>query len=140
MKNILLIEDNAGDIKLFEEAISLESLDVNLTVLEDGLEGMEYFEKLKDASASEYPSLIISDLNLPKISGKELIKAFKSDPKLKVIPIIVLSTSSLDKDIKDCYELNANAFLEKPLDIEDFFYLIKLIDSFWLRNCHLSKI
>jgi len=139
-KRILLIEDNPGDIKLFEEAVSAEELNIVIDVVEDGEAALEYYEKLKDADFVNAPSIIISDLNIPKINGLDVIKKFKSDPIFKIIPIIVLSTSNLDTDIKECYSSYVNAFLVKPIGIDEFFNLVKMVDEFWLRTCHLATI
>ncbi len=139
-KRILLIEDNPGDIKLFEEAVLAEDLNILIDVIEDGEAALEYFEKQKENNFADAPSIIISDLNIPKVNGLEVIKHFKSDPVFKAIPIIVLSTSNLDSDIKECYLSYINAFLVKPIGIDEFFNLVKLIDEFWLKTCHLSTI
>jgi len=139
-KRILLIEDNPGDIKLFEEAVSAEDLNIVIDVVEDGEAAIEYYEKLKAAEFADAPSIIISDLNIPKINGLDVIKKFKADPIFKIIPIIVLSTSNLDTDIKECYSSYVNAFLVKPIGIDEFFNLVKLVDQFWLRTCHLATV
>lgn len=139
-KRILLIEDNPGDIKLFEEAVSAEELNVVIDVVEDGEAAIAYYENLKANNFENAPSIIISDLNIPKINGLEVIKKFKSDPIFKIIPIIVLSTSNLDSDIKECYSTYVNAFLVKPIGIDEFFNLVKQVDQFWLRTCHLAMI
>ena len=139
-KRILLIEDNPGDIKLFEEAVSAEELTIVLDIVEDGEAAIEYYDNLKANDFTNAPSIIISDLNIPKINGLDVIKKFKSDPIFKIIPIIVLSTSNLDSDIKECYSAHVNSFLVKPIGIDEFFNLVKLIDEFWLRTCHLASI
>lgn len=139
-KKILLIEDNPGDIKLFEEAISIEELSIDLDIVEDGEQALEYIAKLQSNDFSDAPSIIISDLNIPKVSGLEVIKVFKSDEVLKNIPLIVLSTSNLDSDIKECYSNHVNAFLVKPIGIDDFFTLVRLVNDFWLNTCHLVTI
>lgn len=139
-KRILLIEDNPGDIKLFEEAVSAEELNIVIDIVEDGEAAIQYYEDLKVNDYNNAPSIIISDLNIPKINGIDVIKKFKSDPVFNIIPVIVLSTSNLDSDIKECYSAYVNAFLVKPIGIDEFFNLVKLIDEFWLRTCHLATI
>ncbi len=139
-KKILLIEDNPGDIKLFEEAISIEELSIDLDIVEDGEQALDYIKKLKANDFADAPSIIISDLNIPKVSGLEVIKVFKSDEVLKNIPLIVLSTSNLDSDIKECYSNHVNAFLVKPIGIDEFFTLVRLVNDFWLNTCHLVQI
>jgi len=139
-KKILLIEDNPGDIKLFEEAISIEELSIDLDIVEDGEQALEYIKTLKANDFANAPSIIISDLNIPKVSGLEVIKVFKSDEVLRNIPLIVLSTSNLDSDIKECYSNHVNAFLVKPIGIDEFFTLVRLVNDFWLNTCHLVSI
>ena len=90
-------------------------------------------------SYRDLPDLIISDLNLPKISGQQVISVIKADSVFKKIPVIVFSTSKLKSDIEKCYEYGANAYLSKPVDIDKIFELVELIDKFWLRNCLLVK-
>ncbi len=139
VKKILYIEDNIADIKLFEEAISFNDLAINLEYVTDGQEMLKYFEASKQAHYRDLPDLIISDLNLPKISGQQVISAIKKDSVFKKIPVIVFTTSKLKSDIEKCYEYGANAYLSKPVDIDKIFELIELIDKFWLRNCLLIK-
>lgn len=139
VKKVLYIEDNIADIKLFEEAISFNELAINLEYVTDGQEMLNYFEASKKAHYRDLPDLIISDLNLPKISGQQVISEIKKDSVFKKIPVIVFTTSKLKSDIEKCYEFGANAYLSKPVDIDKIFELIELIDKFWLRNCLLIK-
>lgn len=139
VKKVLYIEDNIADIKLFEEAISFNELAINLEYVTDGQEMLNYFEASKKAHYRDLPDLIISDLNLPKISGQQVISVIKKDSVFKKIPVIVFTTSKLKSDIEKCYEYGANAYLSKPVDIDKIFELIELIDKFWLRNCLLIK-
>ncbi len=138
-KKVLYIEDNIADIKLFEEAISFNNLAINLEYVTDGQEMLNYFTASKEAHYRDLPDLIISDLNLPKISGQQVISEIKKDSVFKKIPVIVFTTSKLRSDIEKCYEYGANAYLSKPVDIDKIFELIELIDKFWLRNCLLIK-
>jgi len=139
VKKVLYIEDNIADIKLFEEAVSFNDLSIKLEYVTDGQEMLNYFEASKKAHYRDLPDLIISDLNLPKISGQQVISVIKADPVFKKIPVIVFSTSKLKSDIEKCYEYGANAYLSKPVDIDKIFELVELIDKFWLRNCLLIK-
>lgn len=139
VKKVLYIEDNLADIKLFEEAISFNELAIKLEYVTDGQEMLNYFEAAKAAHYRDLPDLIISDLNLPKISGQQVIAEIKKDSVFKKIPIVVFTTSKLRSDIEKCYEYGANAYLSKPVDIDKIFELIELIDKFWLRNCLLIK-
>ncbi len=139
VKKVLYIEDNIADIKLFEEAISFNELAIELEYVTDGQEMLNYFEASKKAHYKDLPDLIISDLNLPKISGQQVISVIKQDSIFKKIPVIVFTTSKLRSDIEKCYQYGANAYLTKPVDIDKIFELIELIDKFWLRNCMLLK-
>lgn len=139
VKKVLYIEDNIADIKLFEEAISFNELAIDLEYVTDGQEMINYFEAAKKEHYRDLPDLIISDLNLPKISGQQVISVIKQDDVFKKIPIIVFTTSKLKSDIEKCYQYGANAYLTKPVDIDKIFELVALIDKFWLRYCMLIK-
>jgi CheY-like chemotaxis protein len=139
-KRILLIEDNDGDIKLFEEALKENDIDIHLDIFTDGEQAIEYIEKVDTLAEDSLPDLIILDLNLPRVDGKKVLQYFKSNEKTKVIPVIILSTSKLQQDIHDCYAAGANSFLTKPLSIMDFFDLIKSIDDFWLQKSYLPTL
>lgn len=137
LKKILYIEDNVADIRLFEEAISHQGLAIDLNYVTDGQEMIEYFEEKKAGHYKDLPSLIVTDLNLPKISGQKVIQVIKSDPIFKKIPVVVFTTSNLANDIDKCYEYGANAYMHKPLDIDQVFDVVDLIDRYWLRTCLL---
>jgi len=139
IKKVLYIEDNIADIKLFEEAISFNNLAIDLQYVTDGQEMLDFFEESKRGHYKELPDIIITDLNLPKITGQKVIQAIKQDEVFKRIPIIVFTTSNLKRDIEKCYEFGANAYLYKPVDIDKIFEAVELIDRFWLRNCLLIK-
>lgn len=136
-KKVLYIEDNIADIRLFEEAISHQNLAIDLNYVTDGQELIDYFTESKKGHYRDLPELIITDLNLPKISGQKVIEVLKSDPVYKRIPVIVFTTSNLPRDIEKCYAFGANAYMHKPLDIDQVFETIELIDKYWLRTCLL---
>ena len=136
---ILLIEDNIGDIKLIEEAIKANDLNVDLTILEDGEKAKNYYREKVDTRYDELPDLIICDLNLPRFKGDEIIKLYKADSHFRRIPLIVLTTSNLDFDINSCYQYGANAYLIKPLDVLDFFDMVKHIHKFWLELAEIPR-
>lgn len=138
-KKILLIEDNIGDIKLIEEAIKANGLNIELSVLDDGEKAHQYYRSLEKNNYQDPPELIICDLNLPRFKGDEIIKLFKSNPRLSSIPLIVLTTSNLDLDINTCYQYGANAYLIKPLDVLDFFDMIKHVYRFWFELTELPQ-
>lgn len=132
-KKILLIEDNIGDVKLIEEAIKANNLNVTLSVLEDGEKAKDYYESKLADNYKDLPELIICDLNLPRFKGDEIVKLYKQDKVLKTVPLLVLTTSNLDLDINSCYELGANAYLIKPLDVLEFFDMILHVYKFWFE-------
>lgn len=129
---ILLVEDNEGDIRLAREALAGSKIRNELHVIRDGQEALDYLFQNGDHEKSSRPDLILLDLNLPKINGKEVLKKIKTDEKLKRIPIIILTTSSSHDDIMETYSNYANSFITKPLDWEQFINVIKSIEDFWL--------
>lgn len=130
--NILLIEDNPGDVRLTKEAFKEGNRNINLIVLVDGLEATQYLKKLPPFSESIVPDLILLDLNLPKKNGREVLSEIKSDPDLCSIPVIILTTSTATTDIQKCYNLHANCFINKPVDFECFHKTIRKLEDFWL--------
>lgn len=139
-KKVLLIEDNEGDIKLIEEAITDNNLSIDLELLKDGGQTLQWVESKVEGGYIDLPDLVIMDLNLPKVQGKDLLKVFKKDTILKQIPIIILTTSSLSADINECFSSGANAYLIKPIDIIEFFDMISMIDKFWFRISCLPEL
>jgi len=138
-RKILLVEDNEGDSKLFEEAISINDLSIDLEIIAEGDKAMQYFEVLRTKDKSEFPNLVVLDLNLPKVNGKTILKLIKESEELKSLPTIILTTSNLSYDIDECYALGANAYLPKSFEIDKFFQLIQLMDKFWFRNSLLPS-
>jgi two-component system, chemotaxis family, response regulator Rcp1 len=129
---ILLIEDSPSDAALTIEALQAGKIVNNLNCVVDGVEAMAYLRKRGKFTESSRPDLIMLDLNLPKKDGREVLQELKSDPSLKLIPIIVLTTSSADKDVLQSYALNANCFITKPVDFQQFIDVIRSIERFWL--------
>lgn len=129
---LLLIEDNSGDILLTKEAFEEINFTENLSVVTDGESALDYLYKRGRYEEVTTPDLIILDLNIPRIDGKEILQKLKNDNDLKRIPIIVLSTSKSEKDIKACYDLQANCYLIKPVDFEQFLEIVIYIRDFWL--------
>lgn len=130
--NILLIEDNPGDIRLTQEAFKEGKKDVNLEVVMDGVEAIQYLRKKGQYAEKPTPELILLDLNLPKWDGREVLREIKTDPELKRIPVIVLTTSNAMQDIINSYDLHANCFINKPVDYDNFFDIVQKIEDFWL--------
>jgi two-component system, chemotaxis family, response regulator Rcp1 len=128
---ILLIEDNPGDIRLTREALKEGKVLNNLVVAQDGVEAMELLRRGSVNNVPFRPDLILLDLNLPKKDGREVLAEIKSDPDLLRIPVAVLTTSSAEEDILKSYDLHANCFITKPLDINQFIERVKSIEDFW---------
>ena len=129
---ILLVEDNEGDIGLVEEVFEEGRINNNLSVAEDGDEAMMFLRKEGQFANATRPDLILLDLNLPGKDGREVLKEVKEDDNLKKIPIVVLTTSKAEEDILKSYDLHANSYITKPVDFDQFINVIKSIESFWL--------
>jgi CheY-like chemotaxis protein len=129
---ILLVEDSAGDVRLVQENLKESKVRNALNVVGDGVEAMAYLRKegkYKDASR---PDLVLLDLNLPKKDGRQVLKEMKSDENLKCIPVVVLTISKAEEDIMKSYSLHANAYISKPVDLNQFLKVVKAIEEFWL--------
>ncbi len=131
---ILLIEDNPGDVRLTQEAFKEGKLPVTLDVVMDGVEAINYLRKKEQFNTASTPDLILLDLNLPKKDGREVLAEIKSDKDLKIIPVVVLTTSNAESDILQSYNLHANCYINKPVDFDRFFEVIKQIEEFWLTT------
>lgn len=129
---ILLVEDNPADIRLAKEALKDGRVMNNLSVATDGLEALNFLRQTGRYSDSPVPDLILLDLNLPKKSGLEVLQAIKADHSLKRIPVVILTTSKAEEDIVKSYNLSANCFITKPIDLKQFLEVIKTIEEFWL--------
>jgi len=127
--NILLIEDNEGDILLTTEAFEDSKIAHHITAIRDGEQAISYFEDLTDKQ--EMPHLVLLDINLPKVNGHEVLTYIKSNEKYKSIPVIMLTTSSAEKDILQSYKNHANCYITKSIDVADFMKTIAKIDDFW---------
>lgn len=131
--NVLLIEDNPADIRLIMEIISEFSIENKINVVKNGVEALDYLYKRDNYKNVETPNLILLDLNLPKKSGLEVLKEIKKDNKLKIIPVIVLTTSRNDDDLFESYDHHANAFVTKPADLDKFIKAIRSFEDFWFN-------
>lgn len=136
---LLLVEDNPGDVRLIQEALREERLQINMHVAKDGVEALAYLKRLDDYSNAPHPDLILLDLNLPKKSGKEVLDEIKNDAPLKRTPVIILTASSAEKDIIDCYNLHANCYITKPVSMDRFMAVIRSIMDFWLTVVKLPQ-
>ncbi len=128
---ILLIEDNPGDVRLTIEALKESKIINNLNVVEDGIEAILYLKKDNKYKDKPRPDLIILDLNLPKKDGREVLGEIKSDDNLKQIPVVILTTSEAEEDIIKTYELHANCYITKPVNMEQFIKVVKSVGDFW---------
>jgi chemotaxis family two-component system response regulator Rcp1 len=132
-RHILIVEDNPGDVRLMREALRDIQPPVTIHVAGDGEEALRFLHKQDDYAEAPTPGLIFLDYNLPKANSRELLHEIKQDEKLRLIPIAVLTTSDADKDIRDAYELYANCYLRKPVDLDSFFNTIRSATHFWLE-------
>jgi CheY-like chemotaxis protein len=136
---ILLVEDSPSDAALTIEALKEGKIANRLTHVEDGVEAMDCLRQRGKYAKAARPDLIMLDLNLPRKDGREVLAELKNDPDLKLIPIIVLTTSRSDKDILQSYQLNANCYITKPVDFTNFVEVVKSIEQFWLTVVTLPK-
>jgi chemotaxis family two-component system response regulator Rcp1 len=130
--DILLVEDNAGDIDLAREALGTGKLHNALHVVQDGVAAMDFLRKKGNYVKAPRPDLIILDLNLPKKDGREVLAEIKQDENLKRIPVVILTTSRAEEDVLKSYDLHANCFIVKPIDLNQFLHVVKSIEEFWL--------
>jgi CheY-like chemotaxis protein len=137
---ILLIEDNPGDIRLTQEAFSESQLSIVLNVTTDGVEGINFLKKNPPYTDAVTPDLILLDLNLPKLDGRDVLGEVKQDELLRRIPIVILTTSTAQKDIQDTYALHVNSYINKPVDFDKFFEIIQRIEDFWLTTAVLPTM
>jgi len=129
---ILLVEDNPGDVDLAREALSDSKVSNELHVAFDGVDAMNFLRRLGKYKDVPRPDLILLDLNLPKKDGREVLSDIKSDPDLMRIPVVVLTTSREEEDVIRSYNLHANCFITKPIDFHQFIKVVKAIEEFWL--------
>lgn len=129
---ILLVEDNPGDVRLTLEAFKGAKVLNNLAVVNDGIEALRYLRHQGEWASSPSPDLILLDLNLPKKDGREVLSEIKADERLRKIPVLVLTTSAAEEDIARAYSTHANCYITKPVDLEEFFRVVQSIEDFWL--------
>ena len=134
---ILLVEDNPGDVRLTIEALKEGKVRNNLSVARDGVEALAFLRRQGSYSEASRPDLILLDLNLPKKDGREVLADIKNDPLLRRIPVVVLTTSKAEEDILRTYDLHANCYITKPVDLEQFISVVRSIDDFWLSVVRL---
>ena len=135
--NILLVEDNEGDIVLTTEAFEESRIANLMKVIKDGKEVVDFFESLQDKDS--FPDLVLLDINLPKMSGHEVLMYIKNNDKFKHIPVIMLTTSSSEKDILQSYKSHVNCYITKPIDVDDFMKAVTQIENFWINIVTIPK-
>jgi CheY-like chemotaxis protein len=128
----LLVEDNPGDVRLTREALKDGKVLNRLSVVEDGVEAMEFLHRQGKHAQAPHPDVILLDLNLPRKDGREVLAEIKRDPDLKRIPVVVLTTSETEKDVLQAYNLHANCYITKPIDLKQFIRVVKAAEEFWL--------
>lgn len=129
---ILLVEDNLGDVRLTKEALKESKVVNNLHVARDGVQAMAILRREEGYEDIPRPDLILLDLNLPKKDGRAVLEEIKEDPKLRFIPVVILTTSQAEADIIKSYELHANCYITKPVDLDQFSIVVRSIEDFWL--------
>jgi chemotaxis family two-component system response regulator Rcp1 len=134
---VLLVEDSLGDVRLTQEAFRDAGTHINLHVATDGVAAMAFLTRQGVHSQAPRPDFILLDLNLPKMDGREVLAHIKEDPDLKTIPTIILTTSDAEVDIMKSYQLQANCYLNKPVQLEEFEAVVKTINEFWLTMAKL---
>jgi chemotaxis family two-component system response regulator Rcp1 len=129
---ILLVEDNPGDFRLTQEALHEGKVYNNLHWVKDGVEAIDFLKRRGKYASSPRPDIILLDLNLPKKDGREVLSEIKGDDDLRAIPVVILTTSQAEEDILRSYDLHANCYVTKPVDLEKFIVVVQSIDRFWL--------
>src|SRR6185295_15712294 len=136
---ILLIEDNAGDARLAKEALRDAKVRNNLTWIADGIDALAYLRREGKHDKAPRPDLILLDLNLTRKAGREVLSEIKSDERIKRIPVVILTTSQAEEDVLRAYHLNANCYIPKPVDLDQFIRVVKTIEDFWLTIVRLPS-
>jgi CheY-like chemotaxis protein len=136
---VLLVEDSPGDVRLTREAFRDANVSIRLHVASDGVEAMAFLRRQDEHIHAPRPDLILLDLNLPRMDGREVLAQVKEDPSLKTIPTVILTTSEAEADIMKSYELQANAYLSKPVQLDEFESLVNSIKDFWLTRVKLPQ-
>ena len=137
--DVLLVEDSPGDVRLTREAFRDANMEIRLHVASDGVEAMAFLRHEGEHASSPRPDLILLDLNLPKMDGREVLAHIKADARLKTIPTVILTTSEAEADILQSYRLQANTYLSKPVQLDAFDSLVKSINDFWLTKAKLPR-
>ena len=130
--DFLLVEDNPGDVRLTQEALKNHKVQNNLHVVTDGEEAMNFLRRQGKHKNAPRPDIVLLDLNLPRKDGREVLAEIKSDPDLKAIPVVIITSSEAEQDIIKSYNLNANCYVTKPVDLDQFIKVVQSVKDFWL--------
>ena len=130
---ILLVEDNPGDICLVENAMKEVDENIHLSVVHDGVEAMDYLHKRKSYASASIPDLILLDLNIPQKNGPQVLGEIKNDPNFRQIPVVIFTISTAENDIYQCYNAHANCYITKPFDIESLIHILRSLIHFWFN-------
>jgi CheY-like chemotaxis protein len=136
---VLLVEDSPGDVRLTREALKEGKVRNNLSVVSDGVEAMEFLRREGKYADAPRPDIVLLDLNMPRKDGREVLAEMKGDESLKRIPVVILTTSEAEQDILKTYDLHANCYLTKPVDLEQFISIVKSVEDFWLTIVQLPS-
>jgi CheY-like chemotaxis protein len=136
---ILVVDDDPADVLMIEEALEQSGVEKTIDVVGDGREAMDFLRRSGRHAAAQRPDMILLDLNMPRMDGREVLSVVKSDPELRTIPIVVLTTSNADTDILSSYTLQANAYVTKPIDLDEFNTVVRHIDEFFGRIVVLPR-
>ncbi len=130
--SVLLVDDNHDDVELTLSALRKTKLANNVTVIGDGIEAMKYLRKEGEYASVHEPSLVLLDLNMPKKDGREVLMEMKADDRLRKIPVVILTTSEAEEDITKSYEMHANCYISKPVDLKQLVKIVQSLEDFWL--------
>ena len=131
--DILMVEDDPGDVRLTREALKGSKVLHSLNVVEDGVAALDYLRRVPPYQHAVRPDIVLLDLNLPRKDGREVLSAMKQDADLRTIPVVILTTSQAEEDVLRAYNLNANCYVTKPVDFDQFMRIVRTIEDFWLN-------
>jgi chemotaxis family two-component system response regulator Rcp1 len=131
---VLLVEDNLADVTLMKEILKMSKFSIRLKVARDGQDALDYLQHPGEEGESKKPDLILLDLNLPKVDGREVLARIKGDSQLNTIPVLVMTSSKEERDVTEAYKNNANFYIVKPMDLDHYMVIMKYIEDFWLER------
>jgi CheY-like chemotaxis protein len=137
--HVLLVEDNPADADLTRETLTASRFDVELSVAKDGVEALEFLQGSGKGEKHKRPNMILLDLNLPRKDGRQVLAIIKTDDMLRRIPVVILSSSDADRDVTSCYELGANCYITKPVDLGAYRTIVRTLEDFWLSTAKLPS-